>query len=157
MTAEPGAAESAADAAEDAAGADHFGAPCVTLGDCDPFSANWACAYAIAEGCAAHGVCVPSIGGIACQLLPAHCPCEGTELVVPYCGLPPGYTQKRIQPCPEAGVDVVPCTDRGRGGGIDTPCYGTGLRIVACPPDAAPRGCYGRGVSVFGTNTYCCP
>jgi hypothetical protein len=65
------------------------GAPCAVDADCgDP---TFACAYAMADGCSARGVCEPIHGSVTCDAA-STCACDGT--LTQGCDLPSGYLHK---------------------------------------------------------------
>jgi hypothetical protein len=125
--------------------------------------ANSACAYPVADGCNAQGVCVPVAPCLGAGKQPVYCGCLGTG-VVQRCGIPAGYTPAPVQmpvlgasfPCThsDAGDASVtsdagdPGSDAGTEASGPARCVAAGGRCVAgaafcanVAPHATPKDC----------------
>jgi hypothetical protein len=68
----------------------HQGMSCTHESDCAP---GLVCGYAVADGCAARGTCIPRWppdGGAACGALATNCGCDG-QVVITGCNYFQGY------------------------------------------------------------------
>jgi hypothetical protein len=76
-------------------------APCTQDSDCSGY--NPTCAFRVADGCSAHGVCVTTTGAGTCDAATRPvCACDGkTTALSGYCNLPAGFEH---QPLSHAGA-----------------------------------------------------
>ncbi|MDP9151150.1 MAG: hypothetical protein M3O36_14570 [Myxococcota bacterium] len=128
---------------------DPTGAPCGSNGDCgDP---SFACAYAIADSCAAKGVCQRLHVSNGCAS-GVHCACDGT--LTHGCDLPTGYAHNPVKQgdfCGDAGTADAPdptgtvCNSNSDCGNASFACvYPTASGCTAtgvCEPLHTSAGC----------------
>jgi hypothetical protein len=69
-----------------------LGASCIHSSDC---SIGTACAYPMADGCAAKGHCVDDTGPL-CNSFSPGCACDGTTINIVCNGLPDGFATKPL-------------------------------------------------------------
>jgi hypothetical protein len=121
---------------------DATGKACASDGDCvDP---AFACAYAAADACSAHGVCQKVTLSTGCSAV-ADCACDGT--LTGGCDLPAGYAHK---PVAYPGA----CSPLGKPCASDGDC---GDPAFACAYDVA-NACSARGECVQqGLDAACAP